>query len=112
MLKEGEGGGGDAPAKPAPLSEAAVSDVLNAAHLPEASKARIREQQWLSEYDLKTAVTAEINYIKAITGSGKVPAGSGGEAPVQEASLEEVNKRKDAVNAKFLGKPSRMKAAA
>lgn len=114
VLKEGSGGGGgsDAPAAPAPLSEAAVSDILNVAHLPEASKARIREQQWLSEYDLKTAVTAEINYIKAITGSGKVPAGSGGEAPVQEADLEEVNKRKDAVNAKFLGTRSRAKAAA
>lgn len=108
VLQEGEGGGGsDAPAKPAPLSEAAVGDILSTAHLPEASKARIREQQWLNEYDLKTAVAAEINYIKAITGSGKVPAGSGGEAAVQEVGLEEVNKRKDAVNAKFLGNRAR-----
>lgn len=107
-----EGGSSDAPATPTPLSEAAVSDILSAAHLPEASKARIREQQWLNEYELKTAVTAEIDYIKAITGSGKVPAGSGGEAPVQEVGLEEVNKRKDAVNAKFLGNRSRAKAAA
>lgn len=112
VLQEGEGGGSDAPAKPTPLSETAVGDILSETHLPEPSKVRIRAQQWLSEYDLKTAVTAEINYIKAITGSGKVPAGSGGETPVQEASLEEVNKRKDAVNAKFLGKPSRTKAAA
>ncbi|MEZ4591835.1 MAG: hypothetical protein R3D55_11945 [Chloroflexota bacterium] len=112
VLKEGEGGGSDAPAKPTPLSEAAVGDILSETHLPEPSKARIREQQWLSEYDLKTAVTAEIGYIKAITGSGKVPAGSGGEAPVQEADLEEVNKRKDAVNAKFLGNRARTNKAA
>jgi len=112
VLQEGEGGGSDASAKPTPLSEAAVGDILSAAHLPEASKARIREQQWLGEYELKTAVTAEINYIKAITGSGKVPAGSGGEAAVQEVGLEEVNKRKDAVNAKFLGNRPRVKAAA
>jgi hypothetical protein len=112
VLKEGDSGGSDAPAGATPLGEAAVGDILNAAHLPEASKARIREQQWLSEYDLKTAVAAEINYIKAITGSGKVPAGSGGEVPVQETSLEEVNKRKEAVNAKFLGKRTRAQAAA
>jgi len=112
VLKEGDGSGSDAPAAATPLGEAAVGDILNAAHLPEASKARIREQQWLSEYDLKTAVAAEINYIKAITGSGKVPTGSGGETTVQEVGLEEVNKRKEAVNAKFLGTRTRAKAAA
>jgi hypothetical protein len=72
----------------------------------------MREQQWLNEYDLKTAVTSEINYIKAITGSGKVPPGSGGGAAVQEVGLEEVNKRKAAVNAKYLNTPARREKAA
>jgi len=93
------------------LDEAQVNDVLDATHLPDASKARMREQEWLTEYDLKTAVTAEINYIKAITGSGKPPSTPGG-TTVQEVSLEEVNKRKDAVNAKYLRMNPRVKGMA
>lgn len=93
------------------LNEAQVASILDATHLPDASKSRMREQQWLTEYDLKTAVTAEINYIKAITGSGKPPSTPGG-ADVKEVSLDEVERRKDAANVKFLGMTPRVKETA
>lgn len=105
-LEEVELREGDTPVteteQPTLLSEAEIDGILNETNLPDASKGRMREQQWQSEYDLKSAVVSEIQYIKQITNGGRpVQVGSGSAG--QAVGLDEVNKRRDRVNAKFLG---------
>jgi hypothetical protein len=77
----------DAP-DPEPLSEEAVAERLGETNLPQASRDRLSEAEYADEDELEEAVQAEVDYVKAITGSGK-PFGIKGRASPRQARTEE-----------------------
>lgn len=82
------------------LTEKQVTDHLTAVRLPTETKTRIAKMQFISEQALQEAVTAEIAYIKAVTGSGQPPQQGSPPAPAKPVSL---NEALDRANQKFLG---------
>jgi len=83
------------PETPAPvkLAEDEVSKALDGTNLPDASKKRLVESDYLTKAELDAAIVAEIAYVKEVTGSGKV-FGQGGSTPV-ELTPEEIAERAD-----------------
>ena len=76
---------------PDPLPEERVTEALDATNLPKASRARLAEAEYADEAALEEAVKGEIEYVKAITGSGK-PFGQSGGPPQKEPLTEEAQK--------------------
>lgn len=92
-----------APPEPVCLSESEVTALLEKANLPKAAKERLAAEQFESAEALEKRIAAEVQYIKEVSGSGR-PFGLAA-APVNNtADLAEVEKRKDAVNKKYLGR--------
>jgi len=63
------------------LSETAVAAILDEASLPDAAKTRLKAAEYADEDALKEAVSAEVKYLKEITGAGR---------PVMRADKEQV----------------------
>ena len=87
------------------LSETDVATFLSRTRLPEVVKQRLGKGQYSDLDDLKTAAANEIEYVKAVTGSGK-PFGLGEtqEAPADIKLDEKAYKeRLDEINKKWLG---------
>lgn len=82
------------------LTEKQVTDHLATTRLPTETKTRIAKMQFISEQALQGAVTAEIAYIKAVTGSGQPPQQGNPPAAAKPVSL---NEALDRANQKFLG---------
>lgn len=83
-----------------PLAEAEVVKIVGETHLPDAAQKRLAAQPYANEKELRTAIEAEVEYVKTLTGSGK-PWGLGGtqpaDQPISEAdyqkSLDEIDRR-------------------
>jgi len=84
---------------PKPLAGDAVEVLLKASSLPGAAQKRLAEAEYKGEVEVKTAITAEVEYLKTITGSGK-PFGQGGGQPAEETRISEadVQKRFDEID--------------
>ena len=82
-----------------PLDGDAVEGFLKASTLPEVAQKRLAEAEYKDEAEVKTAIAAEVAYLKTITGSGK-PFGQGGGQPPEETRISEadVQKRFDAID--------------
>lgn len=94
---------------PVSLERAAVVELLNETNLPEISKNRLLTGRYESAEEVQEVIKAEIAYIKELTGSGKVTSLGAGSQPVNSplsVSMEEINRRKDAVNQKYIGRRS------
>ena len=92
----------EAPAKadrPKPLDGDAVEGFLKASTLPEAAQKRLAEAEYKDKAEVEAAITAEVSYLKTITGSGK-PFGQGGGQPPEEKRISEADmqKRFDAID--------------
>jgi hypothetical protein len=87
--------------EPTFLSEADVSEALTKTNLPQPSQRRLAEGRYQDEDALKKAIATEIAYVKELTGSGK-PVQVKSKPFESTATLEEVQKKKDAVNQKWL----------
>ncbi len=87
---------------PAPvfIKRDVVSTILSESTLPDAARVKLAYGEYESEDKLKTAVQSEIDYITTLTGAGQPPTNMG-TGRRQVRSLEEVDKAKDAVNAKW-----------
>jgi uncharacterized protein YdaT len=81
------------------LSEAEVKAILDESNLPEATKKRLIAGKYAGKDALKAAVKAEVEYLKEVTGSGKVSGLGAGEAP-DEKPMSETERLKK-VNAAF-----------
>lgn len=79
---------------PTLLAEADVICFLSETHLPQLSRNRLAEQKWETEETLKTAIVAEVAYVKAVSGSGQ-PFQQGGDnqAAVTETAHERERRR-------------------
>ena len=89
---------------PAPvvLSEAEVDEALNKTRLPPIVRKAIKATQYENADKLTEAIKAATDELKEALGSGRPVA----QPATQEAApvpLEELNKRKDAVNKKYFG---------
>ena len=84
---------------PKPLDGDAVEGFLKASTLPEAAQKRLAEAEFKDKAEVEAAITAEVAYLKTITGSGK-PFGQGGGQPPEETRISEadVQKRFDAID--------------
>jgi len=78
---------------PKPLDGDAVKGFLKASSLPGAAQKRLAEAEYEDEGEVKAAITAEVEYLKAITGSGK-PFGQGGGRPPEEERISEADVQK------------------
>ncbi|MBU0846846.1 hypothetical protein KKH23_06605, partial [Patescibacteria group bacterium] len=89
--------------KPEPtyLAKETVAELLEASKMPKAAQAKLVEGNYLDEEAVKAAVKAERAYLQEITGAGK-PIGMGKSEP-PKVDLEEIERKKDNVNAKYLG---------
>ena len=92
-----------APPAPAPvvLSEAEVNAALSKTRLPPIMQKALKATQYESADKLSEAIKAAVEELKESLGSGRPVA-----QPVTQSApvaLEEINKRKDAVNKKYLG---------
>ena len=99
------------PEAPPAVTAEAVAEALKKVYLPAVSLKRLQAGTYPTAEKLEEAIQAEITYVKALTGSGSDPAGGVGIQSLGETqkptSLEEVEKKKDAVMAKYgFGKPS------
>jgi hypothetical protein len=85
--------------KPTYLDGDAVEGFLKASSLPEAAQKRLAEAEYKDKAEVTAAITAEVEYLKTITGSGK-PFGQGGGQPPGEQRISEadVQKRFDAID--------------
>jgi hypothetical protein len=83
-----------APPTPAPpaLEAETVRGLVEATGLPDAARARLLRETYVAADDVQAAISAEIAYIKELTGSGR-PFAQGGGAPSHPASLTEDQKR-------------------
>ena len=87
-----EGTAEQAPAEePTFLAEAEVQAGLPAG-LPQVARDRLLAGRYAGAADLETAVAAEVEYVKALTGSGR-PWGQGGSQPPGVVALSEEEKR-------------------
>jgi hypothetical protein len=92
--------------EPTRLSEADVATLLEAEkRLPVASRARLAESNYTDGEAVKTAITAELAYLKDVTGSGQ-PYGLGAVQPAPKLTPAELEERAaqaiDRVNQKYL----------
>lgn len=89
--------------KPEPtyLAKETVTELLEASKMPQRAQNKLAEADYLDEKAVKAAVKAEREYLQEITGAGK-PVGMGKTEP-KKVDLEEIERRKDDVNAKYLG---------
>jgi len=85
------------------LESARVSEIIaKTAKLPDVSIQRLTAAEYDSEESVTAAVQAEVDYVKAITGTGQPPVLRHEKAvPITEADVAE---RKAAVNEKYLGR--------
>ena len=102
VLSEAGQEGQEAPAKagkPKPLDGDAVGTLLKASTLPGAAQKRLAEAEYKSEAVVRAAITAEVAYLKTITGSGK-PFGQGGGLALeaQRISEDDIQKKFDAID--------------
>lgn len=87
-------------AEPVTLLESdAVEELLKAARLPEAAKARLAEGEYKNEAELREVIERESNYLAEIMESGK-PFAQTAQAPVKKP-LVEVDKSIAAVNQRW-----------
>ena len=86
--------------KPIPLSGDEVMAVLGEYNLPAVVSNRLVGKTFYTVHQVKETIQSEIEYLKQVTGSGS-PFGLA-ESKTQPVSLEEINRRKDAVNKKYL----------
>lgn len=91
-----------APAAPALLAEAEVKRLVGETNLPDAAKARLAERPFKDEAELRTAIAAEVEYVKKLTGAGR-PTNLGATAPAGEQRISEAdyNKRLDDIDRKY-----------
>ena len=93
----------DDEAQEEPLSASQVSDALEVANLPQAARAKLKDGTY-TEATLQEAIKRELAYIAQITEAGQPFAQrSRGEDRPAKVSLDEVRKRQDEVNARYLG---------
>jgi hypothetical protein len=79
---------------PALLAEADVKKLLSETRLPQASRDRLTGGEWADEEALKVAIAAEVEYIKAVSGSGQ-PFEQGGDqtTAVKETAQQRARRR-------------------
>ena len=82
-----------------PLAGEEVAKALEG--LPTAAQAKLKERKYQNAEELAEAVKAEKAYISDLTEAGKPFAQGSSKAP-NRVDLAEVEKRQDAVNARFL----------
>ena len=92
--------------EPTRLSEAEVTTLLEAEkRLPVASRVRLAESNYINGEAVKTAITAELAYLKEVTGSGE-PFGLPPTQPAPKATPAQIEERAteaiDRVNNKYL----------
>lgn len=68
------------------LSEVEIRDVIDKSRLPQVSKDRLSSSEYTSLQELETAVSAEVEYVKTLTGSGK-PLGLGSSQAPSDGSI-------------------------
>jgi hypothetical protein len=86
------------------LAEEAVTKMLQAASLAPIVRARLAERPYLDEQAVKDAILQERQYISSVMGAGR-PAHMGETSATQHeptVSFDEVERRRDEVNAKHL----------
>ena len=66
-----------------------VQALLSETNLPAAAKTRVAESEYRSEDEARTAIEAEIEYVKALTGSGDVFAQGAGSPPDETTTMTE-----------------------
>jgi hypothetical protein len=76
------------PAEIVVLNEAAVAAILAESSLPDAAKSRLQAAEYEDEDAVKEAVSAEVKYLKEITGAGK-PVMHGDRETVQNEPMSE-----------------------
>ncbi|GAG16000.1 unnamed protein product, partial [marine sediment metagenome] len=86
----------ETPPEEKPLDEKAVVGILAETNLPESAKTYLAETEYENEESLKEAVIKHIEYLKAVTGSGK-PFGHEGGATEATMTDEEYNTRYAAI---------------
>lgn len=74
------------------LSEAEATSILGESNLPDVVKKRLAESGYKDAEQVEEAITAEVEYLKAVTGSGK-PFGQGGSQP-PDTSISEADVQK------------------
>lgn len=89
--------------QPKVLAAEEVKKLLETSNLPEVSRARLGEATYQDANELTSAIAKEREYVKLLTGSGR-PFGMAESAAQKPATLEEVEKAKDAVIQKYLNK--------
>lgn len=92
---------------PKVLEATEVNKMLEASSLPAVSRARLAERQFADGDAVQTAIQAEIDYLKEVTGSGKPVGGFSQRTPQQSQVLAEVSEAKDKIAENFLGNPAR-----
>jgi len=87
-----------------PLASEEVSKAL--VGLPTAAQAKLGERVYRNATELAEAVKAERAYISTLTEAGK-PFGQGSPAPSAKVDMAEVQRRQEAVNARYIGSRTR-----
>lgn len=88
------------------LTEAEINEGLANVNLPKTAKEKLATGKYQTSQALQEAVTAEIAYIKSITGSGQPPAtGTAVNSQPTQPDPKKLNEALDKANAKFLGGP-------
>jgi hypothetical protein len=82
------------------LSEAEVLAVLAEVQCNDAIKERVGKAEYANADALKAAVVAEVEYLKRVTGAGRVT-DLGETAKPKQVTLAEVEERRRAANAKW-----------
>lgn len=87
---------------PKPLEGDAVLSFLKASSLPEAAQKRLAEAEYEDGAEVEAAITAEVEYLKTITGSGKPFGQGGGQGPEQTRISEaDMQKRFDDIDRQY-----------
>lgn len=87
---------------PKPLESDAVLSFLKASSLPEAAQKRLAEAEYEDGAEVEAAITAEVEYLKTITGSGKPFGQGGGQGPEQTRISEaDMQKRFDDIDRQY-----------
>jgi hypothetical protein len=91
----------EVPAEPVSLSESEVQEALDESKLPDISRERLKVAEYANTDALEEAITAERDYVVALTGAGR-PVGQDVQDPPRKtgmtedeykASLDEIDKR-------------------
>ena len=84
------------------LSETEAAAVLAEAQVNEAIKERLAKGTYANADALKAAITSEVEYLKRVTGAGKVTGlGEAAKPKAQQVTLAEVEERVQKVNEKW-----------